>query len=219
MHFIKGFMTMTELRVAYFRIGFEDEYDEFLSLMNSFPALKSLELRLVRRLPAYHQVSVFRALTPAPRLKTLQFEGCMLFEGLANVGELRLVTEMMLRSVSSTLETLIPKAYYFGNIALGDVDYVAFIVDLSGMSNLRRLEFDFQPSEDPSPRYPSSVINVLNRVSSFNDSAHLEVLSIPFLPQLSKTTDFPKLDAVILRRLVFQPSSNVNSLATLLSRT
>uniref|UniRef100_A0A0W0GDL7 Uncharacterized protein n=1 Tax=Moniliophthora roreri TaxID=221103 RepID=A0A0W0GDL7_MONRR len=130
MHFIKGFMTMTELRVAYFRIGFEDEYDEFLSLMNSFPALKSLELRLVRRLPAYHQVSVFRALTPAPRLKTLQFEGCMLFEGLANVGELRLVTEMMLRSVSSTLETLIPKAYYFGNIALGDVDYVAFIGEL-----------------------------------------------------------------------------------------
>ncbi|EEB97033.1 hypothetical protein MPER_03731, partial [Moniliophthora perniciosa FA553] len=135
----EGFMTVTELRVAYLRI--ENEYDEFINLINSFPALKSLDVCGIYNFSFFSppktstvvlnpniehmafdslsEIDVFRALTPAPRLKTLRLEGHVLFEELAGIDELRLVAEELLRSVSSTLETFICKAFYFnGGIAL-----------------------------------------------------------------------------------------------------
>ncbi|KAI3611480.1 hypothetical protein WG66_002212 [Moniliophthora roreri] len=214
-----GFTTVTELKVAYLRL--EDECDEFINLINSFPSLKSLDLCGIYNfsflsppktsmvvlnpdieriaIDSLSEIDVFRTLIPTPRLKTLQLEGHVLFEELAGVDELRLVAEELLRSVSSTLETFICKAFCFnGGIAL--FSYLS-ILDLSGMTNLQRLEFDFR-SFKPS-YYPSSVIDVLDRVSRSSDSAHLQVINIPFLPELSEAANFLKLDAVILRRPYF----------------
>ncbi|KAK7036726.1 hypothetical protein VNI00_011391 [Paramarasmius palmivorus] len=216
---LQGFMTVTELRVAYIRL--EDNYDEFLEFINSFPLLKSLDLcgiynfsflispinASVKLNPSIEKleldslgdVDLVRAIMPAPKLKTLQLEGSIFFEELMNTDELRAVTDDLIRSVGPTLETFICKGYYYnGGVAI--YSYLTTL-DLSGMPNLKRLEFDFTSFQGSC--YPSSVIDVLDKLSQHHNTPHLEILNIPFLPELSDYGDYPKLDTIIFRRPCF----------------
>ncbi|ESK89599.1 hypothetical protein Moror_8670 [Moniliophthora roreri MCA 2997] len=209
----EGFMTVTELSLNYIHIDTED----FLTLIHTFPSLWSLELDFINQLHLsdpktlvtvphtnlqkivldyVRTLDFIRLFHGTPCLKILHLHGgSIFFKKFVNSNEVRAAITRLLRS--TTLEEF--RCEYRFNKPT-EVDKFLAKLDLTGLSNLRQIEFEFHTYVEGAA-FPSSLPDFFDKLSTSNDtiSSSLEVVSIPYLPEHTRYMDFQKLDEILQR--------------------
>ncbi|EEB89263.1 hypothetical protein MPER_12658, partial [Moniliophthora perniciosa FA553] len=209
----EGFMTVTELSLNYIYIDTED----FLTLIHSFPSLRSLELDFINQLHLpdpktpvtvshtnLQKIVLNYVRTPdfirlfhgSPCLKILHLQGgSSFFKKFVNSDEVRAAITQLLRTTA--LEEF--RCEYCFNEPT-EIDKLLAKLDLTGLSNLRQVELEFRTYVEGAA-FPSSLPDFFDKVSTYNDtiSSNLEVLSIPYLPEHIHHMDFQKFDEILQR--------------------